>query len=72
MFRSLFLVFFPLSSAVRDETDGGALQLHEANYLFEPILVELNGPVNPLVGKESRTGWLNYLISVLNSRPNVL
>jgi len=69
--RSLFLVFFRLSSAVRDDADGGAVQPHEVSRLFGLILVKMNGSVNPLVGKESRTGWLNYLNSFLNSRPVV-
>jgi hypothetical protein len=49
-------VFFHLSGAVRDDADGGAVQPHEVSYLFGPILVNVNGPVNPLVGKESGTG----------------
>ena len=36
--RSLFLVFFHLSGAVRDEADGGAVQSREVSHLFEPIL----------------------------------
>jgi len=36
------------------------------------MLVNANGTVNPLVGKESRTGWLNYLNNLLNSKPVVL
>jgi hypothetical protein len=54
--RSLFLVFFHLSGAVRDDADGGAVQPHEVSHLFGSILVKMNGPVNPLVGKESGTG----------------
>jgi len=46
--------FFRLSGAVRDDTDGGAVQPHEVSHLAEPILVNVNDPVIPLVGKESR------------------
>ena len=53
---SLFLVFFHLSGAFRDDADGGAVQPHKASHLFGPILVKMNGRVNPLVGKESGTG----------------
>jgi len=59
-------------NAVHDDADGGALQPHEVSHLFEPIIVNVNRPVNPLVGKESRTGWLNYLNNLLNSKPVVL
>jgi hypothetical protein len=31
-------------NAVRDDTDGGALQPHEVSHLFDPILVNVNGP----------------------------
>ena len=66
---SLFLVFYHLSGAVRDNADGGALQPHEVSHLSEPILVNVNGPVNSLVGKESRAGCLSYLNSLLDSQP---
>jgi hypothetical protein len=59
-------------NAFRDDADGGAVQPHEVSHLSEPTLVKVNGTVNPLVGKESRTGWLNYLNNVLNTRPIVL
>jgi hypothetical protein len=59
-------------NAFRDDADGGAVQPHEVSHLSEPTLVKVNGTVNPLVGKESRTGWLNYLNSLLNTRPIVL
>ena len=59
-------------NAFRDDADGGAVQPHEVSHLFGPILVNLNGTANPLVEKESGTGWLNYLNSLLNTRPIVL
>jgi len=43
-------------NAVRDDTDGGAVQSREVSHLFGATLVNLDGPVNPLVGKESGTG----------------
>lgn len=43
------LVFFRLSCAFRDAANRGALQRHEASHLFGPILVNVNGLVNPLV-----------------------
>ena len=55
-FRPLFLVFPNLSGAVRDDADGGAVQAHEVSHLSEPALVNANGLVNLLVGKEFRTG----------------
>jgi len=41
-------------NAVRDDADGGAVQPYEVSHLFEPIIVNENGTVNPLVGKEFR------------------
>ena len=58
-------------NAVRDDADGKTLQSHESSHLSVPTLVKVNGTANPLDGKESRTGWLNYLNSFLNSRPVV-
>jgi len=69
--RSSLLVF-RLSGAVRHDANGGTVQPHEVSHLFGPMLVNVNGTVNPLVGKESRTGWLNYLNNLLNSKPVVL
>jgi hypothetical protein len=58
-------------NAFRDDADGRAAQPHEVSYLSEPTLVNVNGPANPLDGKESRTGCLNYLNILLSSRPSV-
>jgi len=69
---SSFLVSSRLSDTVRDDADGGAVQPHEVSHLAEPIILNANGTLNPLVGKESGTGWLNYLNNLLNTKPVVL
>jgi|GEM_PF-1402251 hypothetical protein len=51
--RSSFLVFLNLSGTVRNDADGEMVQPHEVSHLFEPVLVNANGLVNPLIGKES-------------------
>jgi hypothetical protein len=36
-----------LGSAVPGDTDARALQPHEVSYLFDPMLVNVNGPARP-------------------------
>jgi hypothetical protein len=44
-----FWCFSRLSGAIRDDADGGAVQPHEVSHLSEPIILNANGAVNPLV-----------------------
>jgi hypothetical protein len=48
-------VFSHLSGVVRADADSGALQFHEVGHLFGPILVNVNSPVDLLVGHEIPT-----------------
>lgn len=53
---SLFPVFSRLSGAVRDDTDGEAVQPHAVSHRSEPTLVKMNGTANLLIGDEIPTG----------------
>jgi len=48
-------------NAFRDDADGGAVQPHKANHLSEPILMNVNGTVNPLVRGRSPNDSIHLL-----------